>query len=239
MLSKNECHIWWAELDTYKKKYDILNEEELQRIGNLRFNKDKENAAVTFTFLRDILALYTNDSPKSIKINRSCITCGEPHGKPYITGKNKMLKFNISHTSKYIVIGLCLYEIGIDIENLNQNKDFGFLFNTLSDNEKKKINQENKAMALLKYWTRKESIVKALGIGLNIDLSRLEVSDWDKDPYIINFPDKPLFLHQMFDFQIKDMIGSITLLNCKESLNQITIFNKEDLLKLDGVKYEV
>ncbi|WP_412860739.1 4'-phosphopantetheinyl transferase family protein [Cytobacillus horneckiae] len=235
LLSKNDCHIWWAKLDTYKKNIDNLSEVELQRIGSLSFKKDKENAAVTFTFLRDVLALYTEDSPKSIKINRDCKTCGEPHGKPYLTGENQMIKFNISHTSKHVVIGLSLYEIGIDIENLNQNKDLDFLFSTLSENEKKTIKEEKKTLALLKYWTRKESIVKALGIGLNIDLSRLEVSDWAKRPYIIKYPDKPQIRHQMLDFQIEDMIGSITLLNCNKDYNKLSIYNSEYLLKSDGV----
>lgn len=233
MLSKNECHIWWAKLDTYGKNCNNLSEEELQRIRRLRFKKDQDNAVVTFTFLRDILALYTADSPKNIKINRDCKTCGEPHGKPYLTGKNQKIKFNVSHTCKYVVIGVSLDEIGIDIENLNQHKDFDFLLNTLSDNEKKTITKANKTMALLKYWTRKESVVKALGIGLNIDLTRLEVSDWDKQPYIINFPDKPQFQHQMVDFQIEDMIGSVTFLNCEKKA--ISIYSSEDVLQLDGV----
>lgn len=228
MLSKNECHIWWAELDTYRKNFNNLSEEELQRIGRLRFKKDKDNAVVTFTFLRDILSLYTPDSPKNIKINRDCKTCGEPHGKPYLN--NGDIKFNVSHTCRYVVIGVSLDEIGIDIENLNQNKDFDFLFHTLSDNEKKTITKANKTMALLKYWTRKESVVKALGIGLNIDLTRLEVSDWDKQPYIINFPDKPQLQHQMVDFQIEDMIGSVTFLNCEKKA--ISIYSSEEL---DGV----
>lgn len=108
------------------------------------------------------------------------ITC-QKSGKPNL----KDVFFNISHTGNLVVCALSTEGIiGIDIEKIKEVKldDFDAWFS------KKEWTEISKASSSLQkfywYWTRKESIIKALGVTLSY-LHKIEV-DATKDHFIEN-----------------------------------------------------
>lgn len=101
--------------------------------------------------------------------------------KPYL----KDVFFNISHSGNLVVCALSTEGmIGIDIEKIKEVKldDFDAWFS------KKEWTEINNASSPLQkfywYWTRKESIIKALGVTLSY-LHKIEV-DATKDHFIEN-----------------------------------------------------
>lgn len=102
-------------------------------------------------------------------------------GKPYL----KDVFFNISHSGNLVVCALSTKGVvGIDIEKTKEVKlgDFDSWFS------KKEWTEINKASSPLQkfywYWTRKESVIKALGVTLSY-LHKIEV-DATKDHFIEN-----------------------------------------------------
>ncbi len=226
IIERNSCHIWWARLNECPPNYEILNEEEFNRINLLKFPKDIVNAAASFTFLRLVLSNYVGINPKEIGISRTCKQCGGPHGKPELISYDKYINFNVSHTSEYIVVGITTYsDIGIDIEEIDDDLDLNLFSSVLNKQELKYLNSvsnDKKKNNFIKYWTRKESIVKATGIGLSTDLADLFVSNCDSPPVIIEWSghEEDINKYHLYDFSInKQVLGCITTLNKTENIS--------------------
>ena len=94
-------------------------------------------------------------------------------GKPYFA--NNRFSFNISHSHNYILCAISCEEknsLGVDIEKIKQI-DFGDFQNIWARNEKRNIVN---AESFYDYWTRKEAIVKAVGMGMYFPLNKIDVS---------------------------------------------------------------
>lgn len=100
-------------------------------------------------------------------------------GKPFLKG----VFFNISHTENRIVCAISTEgEIGIDVEKIKPVKltDFGSWF---TENEWIDINNATTPLhKFYRYWTMKESIIKALGVDLSY-LHKIEV-DISQDHFL-------------------------------------------------------
>lgn len=80
-------------------------------------------------------------------------------GKPYLPNGPF---FNISHSGEYIVLVMhSSREVGVDIEQINENKRDGIEF-VLNQEEKKTTDVET----LFQIWSNKESLIKCLSTGL-------------------------------------------------------------------------
>ena len=94
------------------------------------------------------------------------------YGKPFI---NEQIFFNISHSGKYVVCVFCEETVGIDIE-LIRAIDIDDFKNVLSRKEVLQIYKSNDPIKdFFRIWTVKESIVKAIGKGLSIPFSNVDI----------------------------------------------------------------
>lgn len=133
-------------------------------------------------------------------------------GKPFLKG----VFFNISHTENRIVCAISTEgEIGIDVEIMKSVKltDFGPWF---TENEWMEINNTTTSIhRFYEYWTRKESIVKALGVNISY-LHRIEV-DITQDHFLDQ--DKKWYLKAL-DFG-SDYVGALCSENPIGEVNYI------------------
>ncbi len=97
------------------------------------------------------------------------------YGRPHVSGS---LDFNISHSGDYIICGIGnKIRLGVDIEEIKQ-VDFSDFENVMTEKEWKLIkNANNPLKTFFKYWTIKESIIKADGRGLTIPLNDIIIKD--------------------------------------------------------------
>lgn len=105
-------------------------------------------------------------------------------GKPYFTNSN--IKFNISHSGSFCICAYSNYNIGCDIELIQDYEDELAKQCMLKD-ELKIINKNGKKF--YDFWTMKESYIKALGKGLSINplsFSAKAINDWYFYPFSIN-----------------------------------------------------
>ena len=142
-----------------------------ERALRYKFKDDAYNYVVGRLLLKKGLEeLGMGDQLQNITFQKS--------GKPYL----KDVFFNISHSENKVVCALSTKGmVGIDIEKIKEVKleDFDAWFS------KKEWAEINKASSPLQkfywYWTRKESIIKALGVTLSY-LHKIEI-DATKDHF--------------------------------------------------------
>ena len=145
-----------------------------ERALRYKFKEDAYNFVVGRLLLKKGLEeLDMANQLQNITIQKS--------GKPYL----KDVFFNISHSGNLVVCVISTKGVvGIDIEKIKEVKleDFDAWFS------KKEWAEINKAPSPLQkfywYWTRKESIIKALGVTLSY-LHKIEI-DATKDHFIEN-----------------------------------------------------
>lgn len=96
------------------------------------------------------------------------------YGKPFVSEE---IDFNISHSETLVMCVVSeVGSIGVDVEVVKpiKKKDF---YNCWTPNEAKEINRNPyDYRTFYNYWTKKEAIVKAIGNGLNILLTDIEIN---------------------------------------------------------------
>lgn len=96
--------------------------------------------------------------------------------RPFLSGSN--IDFNISHSGKYVLcaIGENL-QVGIDIEEIKKNSLEDFQKVMTSKQWDIINNAPEPYKEFFKFWTIKESVIKADGRGLSIPLDELEIDN--------------------------------------------------------------
>ena len=89
------------------------------------------------------------------------------YGKPYL--KNNEIYFNLSNSHDYSVCVVSNSEVGIDIEKITFKSTI--IDKICTEDEKKLIKNSDD---FTKIWTKKESFVKYLGIGLSYGLKNVD-----------------------------------------------------------------
>lgn len=167
-ISSDEISCWYKDIDNAKK----------YRIDNIKDIANKNIRIVSDHLARYAVSKHLNINPKEI------VFCYGKHSKPLLPSGDAY--FNISHSGSYIVCCVDDSPCGIDIEfikqrNINTAKRF------CTDNELQYINNsENKNIALLEIWTKKEAYFKSFGCGIATCLTALDTLKTDGFNTIIN-----------------------------------------------------
>ncbi len=96
-----------------------------------------------------------------------------PYGRPYFPGE---VDYNISHSGCYVLCALsCETRLGVDIEQV-QHVDFGDFKETMNEAQWDIIRYSDNALnQFYRFWTIKESVVKADTRGLSVPLTSIEI----------------------------------------------------------------
>lgn len=114
----------------------------------------------------------------------------QTHKKPFLTNVPK-LRYNISHSGKWVVCYLSSVDVGIDIEKHISIDLVSVAKACFTDQELDRLLRENPQERISLFydiWTRKESFVKALGSGLTtpLKLFRVDQDFVEHDPGILS-----------------------------------------------------
>ena len=101
----------------------------------------------------------------------------DDHGAPYILSQPKM-HISISHCRKAVAVAVSeKYRIGIDIESRRKVSP-SLMERVCTDDELAKIRSSaDPTMTFLRFWTRKEAVLKMQGTGIRGFGSMVEVSE--------------------------------------------------------------
>jgi len=181
-LQEDEVHLWLIDLDQPEEQRATLGAAldagERARAARFVRRQHQDRFTVGRGALRVLLASYLATSPETLRLVYG------PHGKPGLAEGDDGLRFNLSHSDRWAVLGVARgSEIGVDIEAARDMVDMAAVARrTFSA-------RENRALAALPAdsyrrgfyacWTRKEALVKAAGVGFAFELDWFEV---DVDP---------------------------------------------------------
>lgn len=164
------------------KVVSCLQIEEKERIGKFVFRKDFKASVIGRLMMRKFINEYTD-----IPYNEIIFTRDE-NNKPMLENAPKSIAFNISHQGSFTVFAgeIRNVKLGVDVMKLEYtggkrlSEFFRLMDRNFSPAEWAEIRggtgtpESEQTAMFCRYWALKESYVKALGVGILIDLRNIE-----------------------------------------------------------------
>jgi 4'-phosphopantetheinyl transferase len=184
-LAPSQVRVWLVDLDSGLSpdevevaepgpELGVLDDTEKARSARFVRARDRRRFARCRAALRQILGVLLDESPTGL------IFRAVGQGKPELDFRAMGLddgdaragfRFNVSHSAELALIGVCRgREIGVDVERIKQlneaDRIVASFFSAAEQAEFATIPDDRKAIAFFRGWTRKEAVLKGLGIGL-------------------------------------------------------------------------
>jgi 4'-phosphopantetheinyl transferase len=181
-LQPGECQVWWADRATAASHLmELLDEREQARWSRFLREEDRERYLVAHAMLRVVLAAHLGIPARELRFSTICRHCGKTHGKPRLDHGGEAIEFSLSHSGRQVVVALVRdFPVGVDVEQVKPTRDrTSLVAAVLSGPERRAIAAlpaDERGEAFLRYWTRKEALLKATGHGLAIAPRSLTVT---------------------------------------------------------------
>src|SRR5262245_10084842 len=180
-LPADATHLWRASLDLPQETTDalcnLLPADEQARAERFLLDKHRRRFIVARSVLRNILAHYLGADAAKVAFDFG------PQGKPCLARDSERppLHFNVSHSSELAVFAFSRdQELGIDVECIRPLAHAEQLaerfFSPRESALLKSLAPDERTLAFLNGWTRKEAFLKATGKGIAFGLERVEVT---------------------------------------------------------------
>lgn len=181
--------MWWGEAAAYASWHDsLLDQAERARRDRYMFEADRARFAVAAALLRLVAGRMLGIAPERVGIDRRCASCDRPHGKPSLGAGAPQV--SVSHSGDYVVVATCREApVGVDVEQAARRTDYRALIPHVLDPAEAPAAAD--LAAFLRYWVRKEALVKATGDGLVAGLRRVTVTPPDQPPRLLSYEPRP------------------------------------------------
>ena len=172
-MVSERCTVWWADMARAPISPALIRldgDEWVQR-SRYRFASDADRFVYRRVLTRMVVAQAAGVAPAELTLSRHCSLCGHPtHGKPRIVNPGCDLEFSVARTGTVVAIAFASgSEVGVDIERMSDDS-------------------HTEVRGTLQTWTRKESLLKAIGVGLAIDPNEVHVSEPRQKPAVTHIP---------------------------------------------------
>ncbi len=202
--------VYYSSIDWYTEKDYMFMSEIVDYERSRRAEKYIQKEDYKRCILGGMLLLYS-----LYRLNNRIIIPDiflDNFGKPSIKNVDKF-KYNISHSGIWVVIAISSYEIGVDVEEIiNQREILSNLEPLFSKREIEYLqlkSSQNTMERFTQFWTVKESYLKYKGVGLFKDLDSFSVIDSGEDRFIKGVISKRVFDNyylSVFSKHERDMI---------------------------------
>ena len=157
---------------------------------------------------REKVANLSNHARRALEISaqKSCIELGDltknENGAPLPFGGNY---WSLTHKPRYVGGVIAPTQIGIDIEKIRPCSEA--LFSKTANESEWGLSDADSFKLFFRYWTSKESVLKASGTGIR-DLSKCRIAQIiDHNHLVINYEDRKwLIEHFYFDGHIASVV---------------------------------
>ncbi len=176
--------IWTIRLDLPPEAIataaNLLSAEERARVDAFRHEQARRNYIASHAALRQILTDCLKERSKFTPPEIPFRT--NSYGKPALAGPVEgRLEFNLTHSGDIALVAITSStEVGVDVEIVRPMPDALQIakrfFSTAESDALKQLPAAEQANAFLNLWTRKESFVKATGLGIANSLTRFEIT---------------------------------------------------------------
>jgi 4'-phosphopantetheinyl transferase len=208
------CDVHWASLDQFRPSHlDLLDATEHARRTAYVREDDRTRFALAAALLRLTIAARTGTAPEAVEVDRTCPTCGKPHGRPRLPGGG--LHLSVTHSGACAAVAVTQAgPVGVDVEALRAFDHERLLEEVLAPQEHAAVTGTE---AFLKIWTRKEAVLKATGAGLTIPMHELAVTGPQHAPELLRYPgDAPVVATMTEMTGIDGCVGTVTVLTGRD-----------------------
>lgn len=180
-LGLDDVHIWTASLPVPHEIADschgLLAPDERERAGRMLARTASELFVVGRGALRALIGRYIAAPAAEVQFSYSAF------GRPWVAGADSRpaLQFSVSHSGTRIVLAFArVARVGIDIERVRTDADCDAIaarfFAPAERATLSSLAPADRIEAFFTCWTRKEAVLKAVGLGISGGLGRLEVA---------------------------------------------------------------
>lgn len=200
--------VWWARTGRrpWRALASWLDAGERGRLEALRREADQERFVLAAVLARAAVASRLGVRTGAVVLDRTCNTCGAPHGKPTVTRPSGSLELSITHSGT--VVGVAVgggMPVGLDVEERSRSDIALLERSVLAPGERQALDRmaqhangaPDRVTAFLQLWTRKEAITKMVGVGIAVPFSEVVVSGPDEPPRCLSWPDTTLVPDQV------------------------------------------
>ena len=142
-----------------------LTSEEAQRAARYLRDIDRVRYTLAHAMLRRLLSRRLGVTPAEI-----IFTTGQ-HGKSRLAERMSHVEFNLSYGNGVVAIAVADRPVGVDVEKIRDNLAFGEIGRRFfRPDELRYLNSGGGSGVrnrFFRLWTRKEAVLKALGLGLS------------------------------------------------------------------------
>ena len=182
-----------AEPSVYKRLSEAMTEKRANRVAKLKNEKDRMLSVGAETLLSMAVSkylsgkLFSSHTERVIEVDLSAIdavtfaaeemrtVAAGKNGKPYLEAVPDLF-YNLSHSGTKVLLAVSDREIGCDIQKVSGNRE-RIVKRFYTEAEQAYVS--GSAERFTEIWSRKESFVKAVGLGISADFTAFSVSDAD------------------------------------------------------------
>lgn len=180
LVQAGSASCWHADLDAapvdYLSMSLALSSAERERAARFFFRRDRLRYLAAHSVLRHLLAARTGLGANELRFSIG------PNGKPALVNAPDT-QFSLSHSRSTAVVAIGRPRggtaLGVDVEQLRPVPDAlglaGEYFTELESLELAALDDDERELAFLTCWTRKEACLKAVGHGLMLAPNGFEV----------------------------------------------------------------
>ena len=182
-----------AEPSVYKRLSEAMTEKRANRVAKLKNEKDRMLSVGADTLLSMAVSkylsgkLFSSHTERIIEVDLSAIdavtfaaeemrtVAAGKNGKPYLEAVPDLF-YNLSHSGTKVLLAVSDREIGCDIQKVSGCRE-RIVKRFYTEAEQAYVS--GSAERFTEIWSRKESFVKAVGLGISADFTAFSVSDAD------------------------------------------------------------
>ncbi|MCW2283816.1 4'-phosphopantetheinyl transferase [Rhodoblastus acidophilus] len=136
--------------------------------------EDRDRYGHSHCAVRRLLACFLDMEPGAVPVAVA------PFGKPFIAGASRGLTFNLSHSKRTALVAIARGSaVGVDVEDDDGLMDYDEMIDAVfGETDSEHLRRESpsrRRQSFLRGWTRKEAVVKALGLGFQLDPKQFRV----------------------------------------------------------------
>jgi 4'-phosphopantetheinyl transferase len=195
-LQPGRCQVWWASTSAADDRLlDLLDEHERRRHADFLREADRARFVVAHALARVVAACHVSDDPRMIRYDRRDARASGPWaggGKPRFTGVAAGLQLSISHSGERVAVAVSqAVPVGVDVERVQPlGTPRSLVESVLGPDEQDELTalpEQARAWAFSRYWTRKEAILKAAGLGLSVPPDSIAVTGATRPPALVSW----------------------------------------------------
>jgi 4'-phosphopantetheinyl transferase len=204
-----DVFVRWAVANAPVSTEAWLTDDERGRLDAFEQPADRARFLSSHALVRLLVGARCEVQPAAVRVVQQCRLCGGPHGLPAVSlpdGLGFPPRVCIAHAGSLVAVAMSDDPVGVDIQRL-KGAGHGLADQLLTYREQAELARmpfREHALALTRWWVRKESAAKASGLGFELDPRELEVTSPELPPAVVWSSADLRGPMQLFDIELDD-----------------------------------